>query len=236
MQAASAAAASSAAPISTAAPPVRTYTHTNFLTSLTQRFTEALASASEAVTSELSAEDRASLVPEYYLEATRSALRALLHQHYPHEVASAYSAALASQPSSPTATPAAAPCSDEGASSTGAAAPPRKPIRTYIDGCFDIMHSGHFNAIRQAKALTDILVVGVHSDAEILKHKGPPVMNEQERLAVVKACKWVDEVVFDTPYDPSLELLIKLNCDYCVHGKRTRKTRAEQQQHTKRDI
>jgi ethanolamine-phosphate cytidylyltransferase len=70
----------------------------------------------------------------------------------------------------------------------------KKPIRTYIDGCFDIMHSGHYNAIRQAKQLTDILVVGVHSDAEILKHKGPPVMNEEERLATVRACKWVDEV------------------------------------------
>ena len=80
------------------------------------------------------------------------------------------------------------------------------------------MHSGHYNAIRQAKALTDILVVGVHSDEEIRKHKGPPVMNDAERLATVNACKWVDEVVFGTPYDPSLELLVKLNCDYCVHG------------------
>jgi ethanolamine-phosphate cytidylyltransferase len=87
-----------------------------------------------------------------------------------------------------------------------------------LDGCFDIMHSGHYNAIRQAKALTDILVVGVHSNAEILRHKGPPVMSDEERLATVRACKWVDEVVFDTPYNPSLELLIKLNCDFCVHG------------------
>ena len=62
-----------------------------------------------------------------------------------------------------------------------------------LDGCFDIMHSGHYNAIRQAKALTDILVVGVHSDEEIRKHKGPPVMNDEERLATVRACKWVDE-------------------------------------------
>ena len=31
----------------------------------------------------------------------------------------------------------------------------------YVDGCFDIMHSGHYNAIRQAKRLCDVLVVGV---------------------------------------------------------------------------
>ncbi len=94
----------------------------------------------------------------------------------------------------------------------------RKPTRGYIDGCFDIMHSGHYNAIRQAKQLCDILVVGVHSDAEIMKHKGPPVMNEKERLATVEACKWVDEIAFDTPYDPSLQLLDKLNCDFAIHG------------------
>ena len=48
---------------------------------------------------------------------------------------------------------------------------------------------------RQAKALGDVLVVGVHSDAEIAKHKGPTVMKEQERYALIKSCKWVDEVV-----------------------------------------
>ena len=37
--------------------------------------------------------------------------------------------------------------------------------------------------MRQAKAMGDVLVVGVHSDAEILKNKGPTVMNERERYA-----------------------------------------------------
>src|SRR5688572_24829112 len=46
----------------------------------------------------------------------------------------------------------------------------KKPVRVYIDGCFDIMHSGHYNAVRQAKELGDILVVGIHSDAEILNN------------------------------------------------------------------
>jgi ethanolamine-phosphate cytidylyltransferase len=76
-----------------------------------------------------------------------------------------------------------------------------------MDGCFDLMHSGHFNAVRQAKALGKILVVGVHSDEEIARNKGPPVMNEQERYAMVRACKWVDEVIEDAPYSPTIELL-----------------------------
>lgn len=48
--------------------------------------------------------------------------------------------------------------------------------RVWVDGCFDMMHYGHANALRQAKEMGDILVVGVHSDAEIEANKGPTVM------------------------------------------------------------
>ena len=51
---------------------------------------------------------------------------------------------------------------------------------TFINS-FDIVHFGHANALRQAKALGDYLVVGVHTDEEISKHKGPPVFSEKER-------------------------------------------------------
>ncbi|CAF4435156.1 unnamed protein product, partial [Adineta steineri] len=62
------------------------------------------------------------------------------------------------------------------------------------------------------------LVVGVHSEAEITKHKGPPVFSEQERYKMVRAIKWVDEVVEDAPYVTALETLEKYNCQFCVHG------------------
>lgn len=83
---------------------------------------------------------------------------------------------------------------------------------------FDMVHFGHANACRQAKALGQYLVVGVHSDEEITKHKGPPVFNEQERYKMVKAIKWVDEVVEDAPYVTTIETLDKYDCDFCVHG------------------
>ncbi|KAF8931898.1 Ethanolamine-phosphate cytidylyltransferase [Dissophora ornata] len=94
----------------------------------------------------------------------------------------------------------------------------RNPVRIWVDGCYDVMHHGHFNALRQAKAMGDIIVAGVHSDAELLLHKGPPVMNEQERIAAVAACKWVDEVVPNAPYLTSLEWMDRYSCDFCVHG------------------
>ena len=45
------------------------------------------------------------------------------------------------------------------------------PIRVYMDGCFDVMHYGHANALRQAKALGDELVVGLIPDSEIRRYK-----------------------------------------------------------------
>lgn len=81
-----------------------------------------------------------------------------------------------------------------------------------------MMHFGHANALRQAKEMGDYLIVGVHSDEEILKNKGPPVMSQEERYKAVRACKWVDEVVEDAPYTTQIEVLDQYNCDFCVHG------------------
>ena len=57
----------------------------------------------------------------------------------------------------------------------------KRPVRVYMDGCFDLMHYGHANALRQAKLLGDQLVVGVVSDEEIVANKGPPVLSMEER-------------------------------------------------------
>lgn len=53
---------------------------------------------------------------------------------------------------------------------------------------------------------------------EIAKHKGPPVFTQEERYKMVRAIKWVDEVVEGAPYVTTLETLDKYNCDFCVHG------------------
>lgn len=99
---------------------------------------------------------------------------------------------------------------------------PHKPVRVYMDGCFDMMHFGHANALRQAKALGDILVVGINPTVEIMMHKGPPVMTDHERLMAVQSVKWVDEVLVDVPYEVTPEFLDKLitqyQIDFIVHG------------------
>ena len=78
---------------------------------------------------------------------------------------------------------------------------PSRELRIWMDGAFDMMHYGHVNAFRQGRALGTHLVVGVNDDASITRCKGtPPVMNDDERLAMVGACKFVDEVVPKVPY------------------------------------
>jgi cytidyltransferase-like protein len=98
----------------------------------------------------------------------------------------------------------------------------RRPIRVYMDGCFDLMHYGHANALRQAKALGDELVVGLVPDSEIRRCKGPPLMDEGERLKMVEGVKWVDEVITGVPYDltPAFldELVRRHRVDVVIHG------------------
>lgn len=90
--------------------------------------------------------------------------------------------------------------------------------RIWVDGCFDLMHYGHANALRQAKEMGDYLVVGVHSDEAITRHKGPPVTTDAERLVALRACKWVDEVVPGAPYNTQLSVMDAYGCAFCVHG------------------
>jgi len=91
-------------------------------------------------------------------------------------------------------------------------------VRVWCDGCYDMVHFGHANSLRQAKAMGTKLIVGVHTDEEITKHKGPPVFNQEERYRMVRAIKWVDEVVEDAPYTTTLETLDQHDCQFCVHG------------------
>uniref|UniRef100_A0A1Q3FLN4 ethanolamine-phosphate cytidylyltransferase n=1 Tax=Culex tarsalis TaxID=7177 RepID=A0A1Q3FLN4_CULTA len=93
-----------------------------------------------------------------------------------------------------------------------------KEVRVWCDGCYDMVHFGHANSLRQAKALGHKLVVGIHNDEDITKNKGPPVFTQEERYKMVRGIKWVDEVVEDAPYVTTLETLDKYSCDFCVHG------------------
>eukprot|EP01068_Selenidium_serpulae_P013440 Selendium_serpulae@DN5964_c1_g1_i13.p1 len=112
--------------------------------------------------------------------------------------------------------PSAADAADGDAPPDGDANPRR---RVFVDGVFDMTHSGHFNAMRQARSLGSRLVVGVNSDADVSASKGVlPVYSQEERAEIAAECRWVDEVVIGTPYAVSVALLDDLKCDIVGHG------------------
>ncbi|WP_233188971.1 D-glycero-beta-D-manno-heptose 1-phosphate adenylyltransferase [Subtercola sp. Z020] len=70
----------------------------------------------------------------------------------------------------------------------------------FTNGCFDVLHRGHTTYLRQARALGDLLVVAVNSDASARRLKGPgrPINAEGDRAAVLASLGFVDYVtVFD---------------------------------------
>lgn len=72
------------------------------------------------------------------------------------------------------------------------------------------------NALRQARAAGDELIVGIHSDAEILRNKGAlPLVPEAERLAALRACKFVD-VVLQCVSPCCVCVLCVVNEDLCL--------------------
>lgn len=89
----------------------------------------------------------------------------------------------------------------------------------FTNGCFDILHKGHVSYLNSAKALGDILVVGVNSDESVKRLKGQdrPINNQDDRAYLLSALECVDYVVIfdeDTPY----ELIERIKPNILVKG------------------
>ncbi len=90
--------------------------------------------------------------------------------------------------------------------------------RVYVDMVADLFHCGHVQFLRQARALGDTLIVGIHADADVMTYKRRPVMTMDERLCVVTACRYVDEAVPNAPLIIDAEWLERHRIDIVAHG------------------
>jgi cytidyltransferase-like protein len=95
--------------------------------------------------------------------------------------------------------------------------------RVYIDGVFDLFHRGHLESLKTAKNVFNdpdntILIVGVVSDQDCESYKRRPIINELDRVEIVKNIKCVDEVIFPCPMKSTIEFMEKNNIDLIVHG------------------
>ncbi|MDM7915515.1 MAG: D-glycero-beta-D-manno-heptose 1-phosphate adenylyltransferase [Candidatus Eisenbacteria bacterium] len=89
----------------------------------------------------------------------------------------------------------------------------------FTNGCFDLIHPGHVQILREARALGDRLLVGLNSDASVRRLKGPgrPLLPERERAFLLGMLRCVDAVVLfeqDTP----LELILAVRPHVLVKG------------------
>jgi D-beta-D-heptose 7-phosphate kinase/D-beta-D-heptose 1-phosphate adenosyltransferase len=90
----------------------------------------------------------------------------------------------------------------------------------FTNGCFDLLHIGHTRYLQAAKALGDLLVVGVNSDGSVRslnKASDRPVVGEAQRAEVLAALACVDYVVVFPEPDP-LNLITALQPDVLVKG------------------
>ena len=84
-------------------------------------------------------------------------------------------------------------------------------VKIAVSGYFDPIHVGHLEYLKMAKSLGDTLVVIVNNNHQCVLKKGKFFMDENDRLEIVKAIKYVDEVVLSVDQDKtvckSLELI-----------------------------
>lgn len=87
----------------------------------------------------------------------------------------------------------------------------------YTAGVFDLFHVGHVNLLSSARSMCDHLTVGVSSDELVAYKNKKPVIPYEERIAVVRACRFVDTAIEQENLD-KFEAWKKLHYDVLFVG------------------
>lgn len=89
----------------------------------------------------------------------------------------------------------------------------------FTNGCFDVLHRGHVEYLKQSRKLGKRLIVGLNSDESVKRLKGPnrPVNSQEDRKAVLLALRFVDEVIIFEEETP-LELIRAIKPDIITKG------------------
>lgn len=87
----------------------------------------------------------------------------------------------------------------------------------YTSGTFDMLHFNHLKMLEYARALGDILIVGVNTDELVASYKSQPIIPFEERIALMKAIKGPDIVIPQKSLDHT-DKIKKLHFDIFVVG------------------
>ena len=103
-------------------------------------------------------------------------------------------------------------------------------MRIYIDGIFDLFHVGHIETLKFIKNMEEnvILVVGIISDSDAASYKRIPIINEKNRIKMLESCKYIDEIIPNSPLVITKEFIDLHNLDLVVHGFANKKDELKQ--------
>ena len=91
-------------------------------------------------------------------------------------------------------------------------------LRIYTGGTFDLFHAGHALFLKKCSQLGKV-TVALNTDDFIEQYKGkPPVCNDQERYLVMKSCKYVDEVIWNSGGTDSKPSILRTKPDIIAIG------------------
>lgn len=94
-----------------------------------------------------------------------------------------------------------------------------KKVVVAVSGYFNPLHVGHLRLMQEAKELGDYLVVIINNDKQVKIKGSVPFMKEKDRVKIVEAIKWVDEVFLSIDTDSSVcKSLDKINPDIFANG------------------
>lgn len=88
----------------------------------------------------------------------------------------------------------------------------------YTSGVYDMFHIGHLNILERAKEQCEYLIVGVTTDELCYQRKKKePIINQQDRIQIVRAIRYVDEAIFQSNMD-KLDIIKKYNVEAVFVG------------------
>lgn len=92
--------------------------------------------------------------------------------------------------------------------------------KVWVNGCFDILHRGHYELFNYAKSLGDKLIVGIDTDEKVAKDKGPdrPYNNIEDRLYALNSLKAVDLTYTFNSREELIQLVRQTSPDILVVG------------------